>query len=134
MFKHFYGSGNRTHKGLVAILNGYPAQPSTAIIKYSKKSENLPFLSHFFNKRGYHTSMTLEENPFKFSRNLLVSDAKSFGFYIFNDGFGYVSHSSTLIYDNILKSYIQKTGKYNSNDLEYGKAIIQNMYDDFNAR
>lgn len=310
LFENIYASGNRTHEGLLAVLNGYPSQPTTSIIQYAKKSEKLPFLTHLFNQRGYHTSMTLggdlnfmnfrsyftqskfknitslddfdmelrgskwgvhdhyvfdklfeeaqqnqqpffkviltasshepfevpmerviegedeksmflnsayytdkslgdfvrkakeqswwknslfivvadhgvryvggnsphlkerhsipmlwfggvlakkdtiittygsqndlahtlikqlgiEENPFEFSRDLLAKEAKSFGFYTFKDGFGYISDSTSLIYDNISKNYIQKTGKYSPQELEYGKAIMQRVYDDFNEK
>lgn len=56
LFDSFYASGDRTDKGIVAILSGYPAQPRTSIIKYPAKTEYLPYLSRSLEKEGYHTS------------------------------------------------------------------------------
>ncbi len=52
-FTNFYASGDRSDKGIVAILSGYPAQPTTSIIKYTNKTEKLPYLSHKLKKMGY---------------------------------------------------------------------------------
>lgn len=56
LFDNFYASGDRTDKGLISILSGYPAQPQTSIIKYPAKTQRLPYLSREFQKLGYHTS------------------------------------------------------------------------------
>jgi phosphoglycerol transferase MdoB-like AlkP superfamily enzyme len=56
LFDNFYSSGDRTDKGIVAILSGYPAQPRSSIIKYPTKTEYLPYLSRSLEKEGYHTS------------------------------------------------------------------------------
>jgi phosphoglycerol transferase MdoB-like AlkP superfamily enzyme len=56
LFDNFYSSGDRTDKGIVSILSGYPAQPRSSIIKYPNKTEYLPFLSRSLEKEGYHTS------------------------------------------------------------------------------
>jgi len=56
LFTNFYSSGDRTDKGIVSILSGYPAQPRTSIIKYPEKTQNLPYLSKAMEKLGYHTS------------------------------------------------------------------------------
>ncbi|MFZ6012975.1 MAG: LTA synthase family protein, partial [Bacteroidota bacterium] len=56
LFDNFYASGDRTDKGLVSILSGYPAQPRTSIIKYPAKTHHLPNLNHHLRKLGYHTS------------------------------------------------------------------------------
>ncbi|HMJ67533.1 MAG TPA: LTA synthase family protein [Cyclobacteriaceae bacterium] len=56
LFDNFYASGDRTDKGMVAILSGYPAQPRSSVIKYPNKTEYLPFLSRSLEKEGYHTS------------------------------------------------------------------------------
>lgn len=52
-FENCYGSGNRTDKGLIAILCGYPAQPTTSIIMNPTKSIQLPSLGEDLNKVGY---------------------------------------------------------------------------------
>lgn len=56
LFKSIYASGDRTDKGLISILSGYPAQPKTSIIKYPNKSEGLPKLPAVLASNGYYTS------------------------------------------------------------------------------
>jgi phosphoglycerol transferase MdoB-like AlkP superfamily enzyme len=56
LFDHFYASGDRTDKGLIAVLSAYPAQPQTSIIRIPHKTQNLPFLSRTMENFGYHTS------------------------------------------------------------------------------
>ena len=56
LFDNFYASGDRTDKGLVAILSSYPAQPLSSIIKYPEKTQSLPFLPRSLEKLGYHSS------------------------------------------------------------------------------
>ncbi|MEX2235450.1 MAG: LTA synthase family protein, partial [Cyclobacteriaceae bacterium] len=56
LFTNFYSSGDRTDKGLISILSGYPAQPVTSIIKNPAKTQRLPYLNHYMLDLGYHTS------------------------------------------------------------------------------
>jgi phosphoglycerol transferase MdoB-like AlkP superfamily enzyme len=56
LFTNMYASGDRSDKGLVAILSGYPAQPSQTIMKEPQKSRNLPQLSKTLNQAGYYNS------------------------------------------------------------------------------
>lgn len=56
LFDNFYSSGDRTDKGLISILSGYPAQPKTSIIKYPAKAQKLPYLNRFMQQLGYATS------------------------------------------------------------------------------
>lgn len=56
VFTNFYASGNRTDKALPAILNGYPAQPATSIIKEPKKTQSLNSLVRIMNSLGYNSS------------------------------------------------------------------------------
>jgi phosphoglycerol transferase MdoB-like AlkP superfamily enzyme len=56
LFDNFYASGDRTDKGIISILSGYPAQPKTSIIKYPNKTQSLPSLPKALTAQGYHTS------------------------------------------------------------------------------
>ncbi|MCF0052022.1 sulfatase-like hydrolase/transferase [Dyadobacter sp. LJ53] len=56
LFTNVYASGNRSDKGMVAILSGYPAQPTSSIIKIPKKTMSLPSLPKVFRQNGWHTS------------------------------------------------------------------------------
>ncbi|MEJ7912237.1 MAG: LTA synthase family protein [Chitinophagaceae bacterium] len=52
-FSQVYASGDRTDKGLSAILSGYPALPATSILRDANKAARLPSLSNVFKNRGY---------------------------------------------------------------------------------
>jgi phosphoglycerol transferase MdoB-like AlkP superfamily enzyme len=54
-FSNVYASGDRTNKGIPAILSGYPAMPNTTIIHSPGKSEKLQVLSKLFKEKGYYT-------------------------------------------------------------------------------
>lgn len=58
LFTNFFASGDRTDKGIIAILSGYPAQPQTSIIKFPAKTQRLPFLNRHLKALGYKTSFT----------------------------------------------------------------------------
>lgn len=55
LFTHFISSGDRTDKGIVSLLSGYPAQPRTSIIKFPERTQSLPFLPAVLKKVGYST-------------------------------------------------------------------------------
>jgi len=55
-FSNFYGSGERTDKGLVAILSGQPSMPQNSILNSPKKVVRLPSLFTSLKRMGYHTS------------------------------------------------------------------------------
>lgn len=52
-FSNIYATGDRTDKGIAGILSGYPAQPTTSILKTPTKSASLPMLSNVFKTNGY---------------------------------------------------------------------------------
>jgi phosphoglycerol transferase MdoB-like AlkP superfamily enzyme len=56
LFSNIYASGNRSDKGMVAILSGYPSQPIPSIIKIPTKTASLPSLPKTFKNNGYFTS------------------------------------------------------------------------------
>ncbi|MDR0938958.1 MAG: LTA synthase family protein [Mediterranea sp.] len=53
LFSHFYANSFRTDRGLVSILSGYPAQPTTSIMKYAEKTEHLPSIPRSLKRQGY---------------------------------------------------------------------------------
>ncbi|MFD2785494.1 LTA synthase family protein [Hymenobacter rubripertinctus] len=55
-FRNVYAAGDRSQKGLVALLSGYPNQPATSIIKYPRKTERLPHLARVLGGQGYSTA------------------------------------------------------------------------------
>ncbi len=56
LFENYYASGDRTDKGLISVLSGYPAQTKTSIIKYAGKTEKLPKVNLDLKAQGYQTS------------------------------------------------------------------------------
>ena len=56
LFTNCYASSFRTDRGLVAILSGYPGQPTTSVILHTKKLPNLPALPRKLRDvAGYET-------------------------------------------------------------------------------
>jgi phosphoglycerol transferase MdoB-like AlkP superfamily enzyme len=53
LFTRFYANSFRTDRGVVAILSGYPAQPTTSIMKYPHKSQSLPSIAGTLRNAGY---------------------------------------------------------------------------------
>ena len=56
-FTNMYANSFRTDRGIVAVLNGYPAQPTTSIMKYPAKSQTLPSIAGSLVKEGYTADM-----------------------------------------------------------------------------
>lgn len=56
LFDHFYANGDRSDKGLVAVLSGYLPQPDKSIITMPEKTRHLPMLTQKMAKLGYHCS------------------------------------------------------------------------------
>lgn len=53
LFTNFYANSFRTDRGLVAILSGYPAQPTTSIMKYPRKTQSIPAIAGSLKEAGY---------------------------------------------------------------------------------
>jgi phosphoglycerol transferase MdoB-like AlkP superfamily enzyme len=81
LFDHFYASGDRTDRGLIAVLSGYPAQPQTSIIRFPAKTQHLPFLSREFLRLGYTPS-------FVYGGDIGFANMES---YLINGGFAHIT-------------------------------------------
>ena len=55
-FDRFYSNGFRTEQGQVALLSGFPAQPSTSIMNTFEKYDKLPGLSAALKVDGYYSA------------------------------------------------------------------------------
>jgi phosphoglycerol transferase MdoB-like AlkP superfamily enzyme len=54
LFNNIYAAGDRSQKGLVALLSGYPSQPASGgIIKSPRKTERLAHLCRSLKQAGY---------------------------------------------------------------------------------
>lgn len=76
-FTNIYASGDRSEKGQIAILSGYPNQAITSIIKTPSKTRDLPAINQVLAKEGYTTSFT-------YGGELEFANIKS---YLLNTGF-----------------------------------------------
>lgn len=55
-FSNAYATGDRTDKGIVGVLSGYPAQPTTSIVKIPTKASTLPMISKDLKQIGFNTA------------------------------------------------------------------------------
>lgn len=53
LFTKMYANSFRTDRGLVSIISGYPAPPTTSVMKYADKTEKLPAISASLKEVGY---------------------------------------------------------------------------------
>lgn len=56
LFEQIYAASNRTDKGVVATLSGFPAQAIRSIMKQNSKQEKLPAISQELAENKYSTS------------------------------------------------------------------------------
>ncbi len=55
LFSNIYATGDRTDRGLVAVLSGYPAIPRANVMEVPRKSAQLPILSSILRGSNYET-------------------------------------------------------------------------------
>ena len=77
--------------------------------------------------------MDLDGN-YPFSKDLLSPDSKSFAFYTFNEGFGFITDSSKYIYDHKLGKPVIEEGADAETAGKMGKAFLQVLFDDYLKR
>ncbi len=110
-FTNFYSSGDRSEKGMVALLSGYPVQTVTSIIKTPKKTEKLPQLSKVFEQQGYSTS-------FYYGGELEFANIKS---YLLNGG-----------YDKLIDKHAFPAESYNSKWGAHDHVLFERVLQDLN--
>lgn len=111
-FENCFASGDRSPKGIVAILSGYPAQPITSIIDYPNKTAKLPSISQSLKNEGYSTAWYYGGEP-------EFGNMKS---YILNIGF------DKLVTKSDFTDAETKSTKWGAND----KKVFERLYDDLN--
>lgn len=77
LFSQFFASGDRTDKGMLAVLSGFPSQPTASLIKYVNKTERLPALPKSLKSYGYTST-------FYYGSDAEFANYKS---YLLNSGF-----------------------------------------------
>jgi phosphoglycerol transferase MdoB-like AlkP superfamily enzyme len=73
-------------------------------------------------------------NEFPFAKDLLSDKSNSFAFYVFNEGFAFITDTSAVIYDHKLGAPVLKAGSYPEITENLGKAFLQVLYDDYMKR
>ncbi len=68
---------------------------------------------------------------FPFGKDLLSGRSDSFAFYTFNEGFGFVTDSSVVAYDQKLSKPVLMEGKDPEYSERCGKAFLQVLFDDY---
>jgi hypothetical protein len=71
---------------------------------------------------------------FPFGKDLLSDESASFAFYAFNEGFGFITDSSSVAYDHKLKKHVFWEGKDPDNALQSGKSFLQVLFNDYLKR
>ncbi|PTT04270.1 sulfatase [Pedobacter sp. HMWF019] len=56
LFSSIYSTGNRTDKGIIGTLAGFPSLAAGNLVKYTSKMHKLPAISQELNKNGYSTA------------------------------------------------------------------------------
>ncbi|MGD0583579.1 MAG: sulfatase-like hydrolase/transferase [Bacteroidales bacterium] len=74
------------------------------------------------------------KSNFIFSKDLLSPVSSSFAFYTFNEGFAFITDSSTAVYDVKMKKDVMETGKDPAWASRMGKSFLQVLYDDYLSR
>lgn len=71
---------------------------------------------------------------FPFSKDLLSDQSKSFAFYTYNEGFGFITDSSAVSVDLKIKESVLSEGKDPGSAEKKGKAYLQVLFNDYLKR
>lgn len=70
-------------------------------------------------------------NSFIYGKNVFDSSSQHWAFFTYNDGIGFVTDSSRILFDNAGKKIVFSEGITTQNQEKTAKAIMQNLYSDF---
>ena len=96
-------------------------------MKIDKKGSQVDIATTLLNQLGF-------KGDFPFSKDLLADDSKSFAFYTYNEGFGFVTDSSAVQYDHKAGKIVSREGKNPAFAETAGRAFLQVLFDDFLKR
>ena len=78
--------------------------------------------------------MQVDSTPFRFSRNVLHPHYREMAIYTFPNGFGVVGTEGNVVFDCNSNTVIQEQGLHTDSLLLAGKAFLQTLYDDIEAK
>jgi phosphoglycerol transferase MdoB-like AlkP superfamily enzyme len=135
---------------LVVLVADHGARISEDILNYEQKIFKIPMLwiggavtekGIVINKLGSQVDIPVTilnqigiTNNFPFAKDLLSDQSKSFAFYTFNEGFGFITDSSAFFYDHKQKMPVLTNGKDPDHAGEVGKAYLQVLFNDYLKR
>jgi len=96
-------------------------------MKISKHGDQTDIPVTLMNQLGLSIS-------FPFGKDLLSEKSNSFSFYTYNEGLGFITDSSSYVYDHKLKSHLIKEGKGADFAEKAGKAYLQVLFNDYLKR
>lgn len=110
LFDHIYAASDRSDKGMIGILSGFPAQGPESIIKYIPKHENIPAIGQDLDKIGYSNSFYHggQSEFYNFKSYMLthgidrVVDQASFGLHEERASWGVYDH---VIFNRMIKDF-----------------------------
>jgi phosphoglycerol transferase MdoB-like AlkP superfamily enzyme len=104
------------------LAGGALKQQATVISQIGSQTDIVPTVLHLMN---------LPTADFHWGKNLLDAGAGSFAFYVFNDGFGFITPKGVLTFDNVSKKAIRQDPGVPPAQVEMGKAYMQHSFGDF---
>jgi phosphoglycerol transferase MdoB-like AlkP superfamily enzyme len=135
---------------LIVLVADHCARVSEEIPQYEQNVFKIPMLwiggavaqrGIRINKLGSQVDIPLTilnqlgiKGNFPFAKDLLSDESRSFAFYTFNEGFGFITDSSAFFYDQKLKKQVSETGKAPEYAGLNGKAYLQVLFNDYLKR
>jgi phosphoglycerol transferase MdoB-like AlkP superfamily enzyme len=135
---------------LVIMVADHAARISSDMPNYKKNVFKIPMLwvGGALSKRGIRIeklggqvdipSTLLDQlgiaSSFPFAKDLLSDQSKSFAFYTYNEGFGFLTDSSAVSFDLKSKMTVLREGKNPESAERKGKAYLQVLFNDYVKR
>ncbi|MFK8006586.1 MAG: LTA synthase family protein [Saprospiraceae bacterium] len=104
-------------------LGGILQNPTAKIKKFASQTDLANTLLSQLNQ---------EVSTFEYSKNIFSSSSKSFAFYTFNHGYGFLADSTQIIYDYSGNRFLKQEG--NTFPDSVGNAYLQKTSNDFSSK
>lgn len=113
LFTNMYANSFRTDRGIVSVLNGYLAQPTTSIMKYPAKSQTLPSIARSLTNEGYVADML-------YGGDINFTNMQS---YFFSSGYSRITADRDF-------PFTSRLSKWGAND----DVTFRHLYEDIKSR
>jgi phosphoglycerol transferase MdoB-like AlkP superfamily enzyme len=135
---------------LVVLVADHYRRNYGDVLYYSEEIFRIPMLwlggavakqDTVINKLGSQVDIPLTilhqldlDGDFPLTKDLLSEESNSFAFYVFNEGFVFITDSSKYAYDHKLGRSVLESGKNPEEAGKAGKAYLEVLYDDYMKR